>query len=198
MHNLLTPATLLHTLGYAGIFTNIFFESGFFFAFFLPGDTLLFTIGFLASSGILSYWVSLLCIIISSFLGSMIGFLFGKKIGGKIFFKKDSLFFDPQNLERTKKFFEKYGTWAIFFSRFVPVVRTFAPILAGVGKMHFKTFLKYNILGAIAWPTVVVSAGYFLGHQFPAVDKYVVPVMIGFFAFAFCASIFAVFQKKRK
>ena len=197
MHNLLNPETLIHSLGYAGIFANIFLESGFFVAFFLPGDTLLFTIGFLTSVGKLSYGFSLFGIIISSFLGAMVGYFFGKRIGGKIFFKKDSLFFDPHNLERTKKFFEKYGTSAIFFARFVPVVRTFAPVLAGVGEMKLKTFIKYNLLGAIAWPFVVISAGYFLGHQFPSIHKYVVPAMIGMFAFAFFASIFAVFKKRK-
>jgi len=198
MENILNPEILIHTLGYAGIFGTVFLESGFFFAFFLPGDTLLFSTGFLASTGVLDYGLSLFGVMFASFLGSLAGYFFGKKIGGKIFFKKNSLFFDPQNLERTKKFFEKYGTFAVFFARFVPVVRTFAPILAGVGGMHYGKFLKYNFFGSIAWPLVVISSGYFLGNQFPQIHQYVMPVVIGVFVFAFFASIFSVFLKKKK
>jgi membrane-associated protein len=195
--NFLNPEVLIHSLGYAGIFATIFLESGIFFGFFLPGDTLLFTIGFLASAGILNYWFSLGGLIISAFLGAWVGYVFGQKIGGKIFFKKGSLLFDPENLQKTKRFYEKYGTWTVFLSRFVPVVRTFAPILAGVGKMDFKTFMRFNILGSIFWPLAIVSSGYFFGHQFPALHHYVMPVAIGIFAFAFVLSLWAIFKKKK-
>ncbi|HNW71373.1 MAG TPA: DedA family protein [Candidatus Paceibacterota bacterium] len=177
MINFLNPEVLISTLGYTGIFSTIFLESGFFFGFFLPGDTLLFSVGFFASGGMLSYSTSLIGLYISTYLGAVAGYLFGKKTGEKIFSKKGSFLFDPKNIDRTKIFYDKYGKWTIVLSRFVPVVRTFAPILAGVGKMKLKTFLKFNALGSILWPTVVVSVGYFFGSQLPSIHKYVMPVI---------------------
>ena len=168
---------LINSLGYLGIFSIIFLESGFFFAFFLPGDTLLFTVGFLASQGFLSVTVSLIILIIATFFGTLIGYLFGKRIGPRIFQKKGSFLFDPKNLERTRKFYKKYGTLTVVLSRFVPVVRTFAPMLAGVGEMKKETFLKYNIIGSILWPVLAVSVGYFFGSQLPAIHKYVMPTV---------------------
>jgi len=102
--NFLNPENLIHSLGYVGIFSNIFIESGFFFGFFLPGDTLLFTVGFLSSSGLLNVWVSLIGLFIATYLGGLVGYLFGKRVGHQIFYKKGSLFFDPKNLDRTRVF----------------------------------------------------------------------------------------------
>ena len=160
MHNFLNPEFLIHSFGYVGIFSNIFIESGFFFGFFLPGDTLLFTVGFLASGGTLNIWISLVGLIIATYTGGIVGYLFGKRVGHAIFFKKGSFLFDPRNLERTRVFYRKYGKWTVVLSRFVPFARTFAPILAGVGEMNFSSFLKFNILGSILWPCIVVSVGY--------------------------------------
>lgn len=196
--NFLNPEFLISTLGYAGIFSIIFFESGFFFAFFLPGDTLLFTVGFLASQGFLSMTTSLMGLFLATYLGALVGYLFGKKIGEKIFTKKGSLLFDPKNLERTRVFYEKYGTWTVVLSRFVPVVRTFAPILAGVGKMNLKTFLKYNILGSILWPSIVVSVGYFFGSQLPSIHKYVMPVVGILFLLTLVPIFFTLIKEYRK
>jgi len=198
MHNILNPEILISTLGYAGIFSTIFLESGFFFAFFLPGDTLLFTVGFFSSGDILNYWFSLIGIIISTFSGSIAGYFFGKRIGHKIFFKKGSLLFDPKNLEKTRVFYQKYGKWTATLCRFVPFIRTFAPILAGVGKMNFKTFMKYNILGAILWPVVGTSIGYFFGSQLPSIHKYVMPAIVLVFLSSFIPLIITVFKKRRE
>lgn len=173
----LNPEFLIQSFGYAGIFSIVFFESGFFFAFFFPGDTLLFSVGFLASQGTLNYPISIIGIILATYLGSVAGYLFGKKVGSKIFTRENSFLFDPKNLDRTHRFYLKYGKWTVVLSRFVPIVRTFAPILAGVGRMNFKTFLKYNILGAILWPVIVISAGYFLGSLFPKIHNYVLPIV---------------------
>ena len=198
MHNFLNPEFLIHSFGYVGIFSNIFIESGFFFGFFLPGDTLLFTVGFLASGGVLNIWVSLIGLIISTYAGGVVGYLFGKRVGHAIFFKKGSFLFDPSNLERTRVFYQKYGKWAVVLCRFVPVVRTFVPILAGVGEMKFRTFLKYNILGAILWPTIVISVGYFFGSQLPGIHKYVMPVIACCFLLTLVPIFWAMFKKRAK
>ena len=197
MFHFFNPEFLINTFGYLGIFSVVFLESGFFFAFFLPGDTLLFSVGFLSSMGILKFGLSLILLYIATFFGGLIGYYFGKKVGHKIFFREGSFLFDPSNLEKTKIFYKKYGKWAVAFCRFIPVVRTFVPILAGVGEMKLKTFLKYNFLGSVAWPTVVVSAGYFLGSQFPSVHKYVLPV-VGFLFLLTLIPIFWAMFKKRK
>lgn len=197
MQNILNPEVLINTLGYAGIFSTIFFESGFFFGFFLPGDTLLFTVGFLSSGGILHFWFSLIGIMISTFLGSIAGYFFGKRVGHRIFFKKGSLLFDPENLEKTKHFYEKYGNWTVFLCRFVPFVRTFAPILAGVGEMKFKTFMKYNIWGAIAWPLAITSVGFFFGNQFKSIHQYVMPALGIVFLSSFVPLTITAFRKKK-
>jgi membrane-associated protein len=197
MHSLLNPEILISTLGYAGIFVTIFLESGFFFGFFLPGDTLLFTVGFLASGGVLHFGFSLVGIILATFLGSIVGYFFGKKVGPKIFFKKNSLLFDPKNLEKTRVFYRKYGKWTATLCRFVPFVRTFAPILAGVGEMSLKDFLKYNILGAIMWPVVGTAVGYFFGSQLPSIHKYVMPAIALVFLSSFIPLIITAFRKRK-
>lgn len=196
MENFFNPETLINTFGYLGIFSIVFLESGFFFAFFLPGDTLLFTIGFFASGGILNIWIALIILFLATYFGALAGYLFGKKVGEKIFFKKGSFLFDPRNLEKTRVFYKKYGKWTIVLSRFVPVVRTFAPILAGVGEMNLKTFLKFNILGSLLWPLVVVSVGYFFGSQLPMIHQYVMPA-IGILFLLTLVPIFIAFFKKK-
>lgn len=177
MLNFFNPEFLINTVGYAGVFSIIFFESGFFFAFFFPGDTLIFSTGFLASQGILNFSLLLFGYYLATYFGALAGYFFGKKVGEKIFVRKGSFLFDPKNLERTRVFYAKYGNWTMALCRFVPFVRTFAPILAGVGKMNLKTFLKFNLIGTILWPSVVLSAGYFLGNFFPVIHDYVLPAI---------------------
>jgi membrane-associated protein len=196
--NFLNPEILINTLGYAGIFSVIFFESGFFFAFFFPGDTLLFSVGFLSSQGILNFGLSLFGFILATYLGSVGGYLLGKKIGDKIFIKRGSFLFDPKNLERTKVFYNKYGKWTSVLSRFVPVVRTFAPMLAGVAKMNLKTFLVYNLIGSILWPSIVVSIGYFFGSKIPFLHDYVLPLAGIAFLATLLPIIFTVLKYYRR
>jgi membrane-associated protein len=198
MEQFLNPEFLINSFGYLGIFSVIFLESGFFFAFFLPGDTLIFTVGFLASASILNIWVSWVGLVLSTFFGGLVGYLFGKRVGDKIFFKRGSFLFDPRNLERTKVFYKKYGEWAVAFCRFVPVVRTFVPILAGVGQMKLKTFLKFNILGSFLWPTVVISVGYFFGSQLPMIHQYVMPVILCCFLATFIPIFWAMCKKRKE
>ncbi len=169
---------LIKTAGYIGLFGIIFAESGLFIGFFLPGDSLLFTAGFLASQGFLNIWILMGLTFISAVLGDSVGYWFGKKIGNKIFTKKDSLFFKKDNVHKSEEFFKKHGAKAIVLARFVPIVRTFTPILAGVGTMHYKTFLSFNVIGGALWTIGVSLLGYFLGNIIPNIDKYLLPIVL--------------------
>ena len=110
--------------------------------------------------------------------GDSVGYWFGKKVGPKIFNKEDSLFFHKKHIERAQNFYNKYGNKTIFLARFIPVVRTFAPIVAGVGQMRYKNFITYNLVGGFVWSFCSVYAGYFLGQVIPGVDKYLLPIIL--------------------
>jgi len=169
---------LIKTVGYLGIFLIIFAESGLFFGFFLPGDTLLFTAGLLASQGYFDITLLILFITFAAILGDQVGYLFGIKIGPKIFNHDDSFFFKKRYVADAEKFYKEHGKKAIVLARFMPVVRTFIPILAGVGKMHYRTFVTYNIMGGLLWGTGITLAGYFLGQRIPNVDTYLIPILL--------------------
>ena len=169
---------LIKTVGYLGIFLIIFAESGLFFGFFLPGDTLLFTAGLLASQGYFDITLLILFITFAAILGDQIGYLFGIKVGPKIFNHDDSFFFKKRYVADAEKFYKEHGKKAIILARFIPVVRTFIPILAGVGKMHYRTFVTYNIMGGLLWGVGITLAGYFLGQRIPNVDTYLIPILL--------------------
>ena len=169
---------LIKVAGYIGLFAIIFAESGLFIGFFLPGDSLLFTAGFLASQDFLNIWALAPLMFLAAVLGDNFGYAFGKKVAPTIFKKEDSFFFHKDHLERAKIFYEKNGPIAIVLARFLPVVRTFAPILAGAGKMHYPTFFFYNIFGGFLWAIGMTGLGYFLGATIPGVDKYLMPIIL--------------------
>lgn len=169
--------SLIKTAGYLGLFGIVFAESGLFIGFFLPGDSLLFTAGFLASQNFLDIRILILLTFFAAILGDSFGYAFGNKIGYKLFNKEDSLLFHRDHLERAQKFYEKNGGKAIILARFMPVVRTFAPILAGVGKMKYSTFLFYNVIGGFLWAVGLTSMGYYLGNIIPNIDKYLLPII---------------------
>ena len=174
----LDPKLIIEALGIVGIFSLIFAESGLFFGFFLPGDSLLFTAGLLVSQNILPLYPLIIGGSIFAILGDNVGYAFGKKIGPKIFTKENSLIWNRDHIEKSHKFFEKYGSKAIILARFMPIVRTFTPILAGVGTMEYKTFLRYNIIGGIAWVCGLTLFGYFFGKIIPNPDKYLLPIIV--------------------
>ena len=170
--------SLLKTVGYAGVFAIVFAESGLLVGFFLPGDSLLFAAGFLASQGFFN--IAILCIVtfVAAVLGDNVGYWFGKKAGPRVFKKEDSLVFSKANVEKSQAFYEKHGGKAIILARFIPVVRTFAPVIAGVGKMDYKRFFAFNIIGGLIWGVGVTLLGYFLGNSIPNVDRYLLPIAI--------------------
>jgi len=187
---------LVESVGYIGLFAIIFAESGLFFGFFLPGDTLLFTAGLLASQGFFNIYILLTLFALAAIIGDSVGYWFGKKVGPKIFNKEDSFFFQKKHIERTHNFYEKYGTKTIVLARFVPIVRTFAPILAGVGEMKYKTFLKYNIIGALLWGVGITYIGYFLGSRVPNIENYLFYIIVAILIISFLPIIFEFVKNK--
>lgn len=169
---------LVQSAGYLGLFAIIFAESGILVGFFLPGDSLLFTAGFLSSQGYLNIWLLIPLLFIAAFLGDSVGYYFGKKAGPKVFSRPKSFWFDPEYIERTREFYERHGTKTIVLARFIPIVRTFAPIMAGVGEMNYKTFVFYNAIGALLWAVGLTSAGYLFGNIIPNADRYILPVVL--------------------
>ncbi|MGW7169847.1 DedA family protein [Streptomyces sp. NPDC054884] len=161
----ITPDYLISTFGLVGILVIVFAESGLFA--FLPGDSLLFTAGLLVADGKWIHqplWLVCTLIVVAAVLGDQVGYLIGKFFGPKLFSRPDSKLFKKENLDKAHEFIERYGPKAIVLARFVPIVRTFAPIIAGAGRMKYRTFITYNVVGGILWGTGVTVAGYFLGQ----------------------------------
>jgi membrane-associated protein len=181
---------LVQLIGYPGIATIIFLESGVFFGFFLPGGSLLFTAGVLASASIFNIWILLPLLISAAILGDNAGYWFGAKVGIALFKREDSRFFKKAHVERAQAFFDRYGKRTVVLARFVPVVRTFVPILAGVGSMDYRVFFFYNTLGAFLWAGGVTSAGYFLGRVVPDAEKYLPPIILAILVFSSIPLIF--------
>ncbi len=191
-------AHLIQTFGILGLSFVVFAETGLFFGFFFPGDSLLFTAGVLASQGFLNIWIMVPFLIMSAILGDSFGYWFGAKIGPKIFSRDDSFFFRKHHIERTHAFYMKHGPKAIFLARFVPVVRTFAPILAGVGGMPYKTFVRYNSIGGFAWAGGVTLLGYFFGKTIPHIGQYLTPIIVTIIVVSSLPIIFEILKNREK
>lgn len=168
----------------------VFAESGLLFGFFLPGDTLLFSAGLLASQGLLQIEWLIPAVILAAIIGDNVGYTIGQKTGHRIFKKEEGILFHKDNLIRAEKFYEKHGGKTIVLARFTPWIRTFAPIVAGIGKMSRQRFMFYNIFGAIIWGGGVTLAGYWLGARFPSLDKYIEIVLIAVIFFSVVGPLF--------
>jgi len=187
--------TVIQTAGYLGLFAIIFAESGLFFGFFLPGDSLLFTAGLVASQGTLNIVLLIVLLAIGAILGDNVGYWFGAKVGSALFRREDSYFFRKKHMDRTKEFYARYGPRAVVFARFVPVVRTFTPILAGVGTMPYQTFLRYNLLGGVLWTSGITLLGYFLGGVIPDLESYLFPIVLGIIVLSFVPIVWEVLKE---
>lgn len=170
---------IVQIIGYPGIFTIIFLESGVFFGFFLPGASLLFTAGLLASQGFFNPWILVPGVLIAAIAGDNTGYWFGKKYGIKLFLRPDSRFFKHEHLHRAKVFYDRFGSRTILIARFIPIIRTFAPIIAGIVQMKYRTFVIYNVIGATVWAGGVTSAAYFLGTRIPGIEDYLGYIVLG-------------------
>ena len=174
---ILDPETIITTGGLALIAFIVFAESGLLFGFFFPGDTLLFLTGTLAAQGQFSIVAAIIVIMISAILGGQAGYVIGKRAGPRLFRKDDGILFRKEYLQQSEAFYEKHGGKTIMLARFVPIVRTFAPVVAGMGSMDQKRFTFYNIAGSALWGIGITTLGYFFGKQIPNIDHYVLPII---------------------
>ncbi len=180
-----------------------FVETGLLIGFFLPGDTLLFFVGVFVATGVITLPVAVVIILVASsaFLGDQLGYVIGRRGGPAIFDRKDSGFFSRSSVARTQSFFDRFGGWAVTIARFVPVVRTFAPVAAGVGKMRHSHFSAFNALGAVLWSAGIILLGFFLGRIPGVADfvgKYIDVVLIGIVALSLAGIALTYLRQKRR
>jgi len=165
------------TIGLFGVFGIVFAETGLLIGFFLPGDSLLFTAGFLASQGVFEIWPLSLGCFVACVLGNVAAYAFGARVGRKLFERPDSRFFKQQHLVKAHAFYEKHGAKALVLARFIPAVRVFAPIIAGVSAMDYRKFTIVNVVGGALWAIGLTWTGYWLGQSIPNVDRYLLPIV---------------------
>ncbi len=197
LSDLLNPQRLIQSFGYIGLLVIIFSESCF--LFFLPGDSLLFTAGFLAYKGLLNIWILMLGTFICAVLGNNLGYLAGARFGRHLF-QENSWLFQKKHLIKAQKFYEKQGKKTIVLARFMPIIRTFAPIVAGIGSMHYRTFLKYNIIGGFIWTFGLILLGYGLGYflgKVIDVDKFLLPIIVLIIIVSLIPSIVHFYQERK-
>src|SRR5438270_5983811 len=185
VHTFTSPDRLIHLLsplfsswlGYAVLLAIVFSETGLRVGFFLPGDSLMFLVGAVAGAGNLNLFAVNLVLMAAAIAGDSFGYALGRRTGPAIFSRPDSRWFRREHLERTHVFYEKYGGKTIIYARFVPIVRTFAPFIAGVGKMHYGRFISFNVFGGIGWVFGMTMLGYVLG-EVPIVKQHLEKVML--------------------
>lgn len=177
--------------GVIAVATVVFAESGLLIGFFLPGDSLLFTAGFLTSAGYVPVNIHVLVMIlfVAAALGDSVGYMFGHRVGRKLFNRPNSILFRQENVQKASEFYEKHGGKTIIIARFIPAVRTFAPIIAGVAKMRYRTFLMYNIIGALLWAVGLTYLGYFAGNFFHSIGIEIDQVLLPLLALIIFVSI---------
>jgi membrane-associated protein len=165
--------SLIQWGGYGVLFAIVFAETGLLVGFFLPGDSLLITAGLVASAGGLNIWWLNAVLIMAAVVGDSVGYAIGRRLGPRVFTREKSLLFNPVHVERTRRFYERYGPKTIVIARFVPIVRTFAPVLAGVGEMEYRRFVFYNVAGGVGWVVSMTWAGYLLGQSIPNIGSHI-------------------------
>jgi membrane-associated protein len=190
--------SLIMTYGVIGITTIVFLESGVFFGFFFPGDSLLFTAGFLASQGLLPIWTLYLSLLFAAIFGDSVGYYTGHRFGRKLFNRPKSFFFNPEHIVRTEAFFTKHGPMALILARFTPIVRTFTPIFAGIGSMPYRTFIVYNVTGAFLWVTSLLLGGYFLGTLVPQAKDYIHYILVIIIVASFVPPVLSYLKEKNE
>ena len=191
------PDELIAWGGYLGLALIIFSETGILAGFFLPGDSLLVTAGLVASQGKLDYLTLNALLVFCAIAGDTVGYWIGYYAGPRLFKREESFFFRKSHLERTHRFFERHGGKTIVLARFVPIVRTFAPTVAGVGKMSYRKFLSYNVFGGLFWVLGMTSIGFFLGRSIPDIEKHLHLVIAIVIAVSFLPLVFEWLKSRR-
>jgi membrane-associated protein len=200
LHFLRDPRALVQAAGYVGLTAIIFTETGLLIGFFLPGDSLLVTAGLLASQPEfgLNVWLMGVILSIAAILGDTVGYHIGKATGPRIFTREDSLFFNRKHLIRAHEFYERHGGKTIVLARFMPIVRTFAPVVAGVADMRYRDFISYNVFGGVLWVWSMLLTGYFLGRLVPGIDRHIEKIIILVIFLSILPGIIAWFREKRR
>ncbi len=202
LHGILSGAYTLDQLiqwgGYLLLVGIVFTETGLLVGFFLPGDSLLITAGLLAGMGSLNIWWLNGLVIAAAILGDSTGYAIGTRLGPRIFTRPKSMLFNPKHVQRTHRFYEKYGAKTIVIARFVPIIRTFAPVLAGVGSMRYRRFLTYNVVGGIGWVVSMTLAGYLLGQTVPNISKHIHELVIVIIVLSVIPIAVEVYRERRK
>lgn len=175
----------------------VFAESGLLVGFWLPGDTLLLGAGIIAAQGEINLFLLIFAVVLAAVIGDNLGYSIGKRTGHKIFNKEDGILFQKDHVQRAERFYEKHGGKTIILARFIPVVRTFAPLVAGVGKMDRKNFLMYNIIGALLWGAGVVLLGYWFGSKIPHLEQYIQYVLLAIIVLSFGSSLVHILREEK-
>lgn len=191
--------TLVQAAGYIGLIAIIFVETGFFFGFFLPGDSLLVTAGLLIATGLdLNVYLLGALLNVAAIAGDALNYWVGRYTGPRIFVRDDSFFFKKKHVERAHEFYVRHGAKTIVLARFMPIIRTFAPLVAGVARMDYRVFTLYNIVGGTAWIWSMLFTGYFLGRYVPGIDRYIELVVIVVIFLSILPGILAWLKERRK
>ena len=185
---------LVRAAGYTGMTAIIFAETGLLIGFFLPGDSLLVSAGLLGSQGYIDVWILGLLLSVAAVVGDTVGYAIGKASGPRLFTREDSLLFNRKHLLRAHAFYEKHGGKTIIIARFMPIIRTFAPVVAGMGEMHYRRFLAYNVVGGVAWVWSMLLIGLFLGRTFPGVAKHIELIVLVIVFLSILPGIIAQFK----
>lgn len=172
------PKSLIEAFGTLGLFAIVFAESGILAGFFLPGDSLLFTAGLLASEGVLNYPIIVTGCFVAAVAGDQVGYLIGRRYGPALFRRPDSRFFHKRNVDRARAYFDEHGSKTVVLARFIPVVRTFTPVVAGVGQMDYRKFVTFNVIGGFLWAVGVTTLGFLLGEAVPDIERYLLPIIM--------------------
>jgi membrane-associated protein len=194
--------TLIKTFGYPLVWGIVFAESGLLLGFLLPGDSLLFVAGFMCSltkTGLDIRVMAFGCFVFAV-VGDSVGYYTGKRFGRKLFDKEDSKFFKKKHLIAAEEFFDRQGKTAIILARFMPFIRTFAPIVAGIAAMRYQTFMQYNVVGGFVWAIGLTALGYFLGKTIPPeqIDQYLLPIVLGIMFISLAPSIFHILKAQQR
>jgi len=186
------------TIGYTGLLLIVLIETGFFFGFFLPGDSLVFAAGLLASKHIFNIWILVPALVFTAMLGYTIGYWFGDKLGHWLMRRKDTIWFKKRYIHQAHEFYERHGGKALVIGRLVPVVRTFVPIVAGMASMQYRSYFLYNVIGAVLWGGVITLMGYYIGALIPTAGEYILPVVLVIIFLSVLPGVFHYLKHRRK
>jgi membrane-associated protein len=184
--------------GYLVLVAIVFTETGLLVGLFLPGDSLLITAGLVAAAGGLNIWWLNVLLCVAAVTGDSVGYAIGARIGPRLFTRQRSLFFNPRHVERTRRFYARHGAKTIVIARFVPIIRTLAPVVAGVGQMPYRRFLFYNVAGGVAWVVSMTWTGYLLGQAIPDIDRHIHLIVVVVVLLSVIPIVVEIARERRK